>query len=147
MATSNGGKAESTASSNKAVVGGRLAERYPVNTLWEMTLENQETVSGRVYCTDDFSQSVVLQKPLVHTTLAADVRIVHASSIVKAERLEENEPQQSSSDAGIPLSRPLPRIHKKTLEDREKKAIRQAEESFKHINQKVRVSRVALSSE
>ena len=138
----------------------RLADQYPVNTLWEMTLEDKEKVSGRIYCTDDFSKSVVLQKPLVHTTLASDVRIVHAPSIVSANRLpEEEQPQQQQQQSSsavawsqspassenstpasnaTPLSKPLPKIQKKTLDERERKALRQAEESFKHINQKVR---------
>jgi len=116
-----------------------LSEQYPVNTLWEMTLENGETVSGRIYCTDDFSGSVVLQRALVHTTLASEVRIVHASAVVAGRRLPEPEGDGAAADAPpIPLSRPLPKIHKKALEERERKALKQAEESFKHINQKVR---------
>jgi len=38
----------------------------------------------------------------------------------------------SSASAVVPAT-----IHKKTLEDRERRAIRQAEESFRHINEKV----------
>lgn len=132
MVTNNGGK-DGAPSSSKTV---RLAEQYPINTLWEMTLENEETVSGRVYCTDDFSQSVVLQKPLSHTTLASEVRIVHASSVIRANRLSES--STDSNSPATPLSKPLPKIHKKALDERERKALRQAEESFKHINQKVR---------
>jgi protein LSM12 len=111
-----------------------IADRYPVNTLWEMTLESGEVVSGRVYCTDEFSQSVVLQKQLVHTTLASQLHVVNASAVTNATRLAE----EDGEDKGIPLSRPLPKIHKKALEERERKALRQAEESFRHINQKVR---------
>lgn len=112
-----------------------LADQYPVNTLWELTLPNEEVVSGRVYCTDEVSQTIVLQKSLVHTTLASEIRIVQASSIVSAK--PQPETTSSEGDTGIPLSRPLPKIQKKTLEDRERKALRLAEESFRHINQKV----------
>jgi transposase-like protein len=116
--------------------GARIADQYPVNTLWEMTLENGEVVSGSVYCTDEFSQSVVIQKQLVHTTLASQLHVVNAAAVTKA--LRQAEEEGGDGDKGIPLSRPLLKVHKKVLEERERKALRQAEESFRHINQKVR---------
>jgi protein LSM12 len=128
MATTNGRDASSK-------TGQRLADVYPVNTLFEMTLSNDEVVTGRIYCTDEFSQSVVIQKPLAHTTLASELRIIHAASIRQATKQDE---PVGALDSSVPLSKPLPKIQKKTLEERERKAYRQAEESFRHINQKVR---------
>lgn len=113
-----------------------LAVAYPVNSAWEFTLEPKEVVSGRVYCTDELSQIVVLQKALVHTTLASEIRMVNVATIVEAKAL----PDEEATDQVAPLSQPLPKVQKKALEERERRAIRLAEESFQHINQKVRTS-------
>lgn len=164
--------ATTTTSSNKNSVAvtsasagpSSVASRFPVNSLWELTLTSVEgsvatggeTVAGRVYCTDEISQMVVLQRGLVHTTLAMEIRMVNVAHIVSARPLnDEDSPTTDSSSVGggstnaattataqltppvAPLSQPLPRIQKKTLEDRERRALRLAEESFKHINQKV----------
>jgi hypothetical protein len=110
----------------------RLEQRFPVHTTWEMTLTSKETVTGRIYCTDEASQTVVLQSALTHTTLATEMRIIHASAIVKAV------PQKKKEEDGVvPLSAQLPKVQKKALEERERRAIRMAEESLRHINQKV----------
>jgi hypothetical protein len=116
-----------------------LAERFPVNTLWELTLVdgsggNDEVVEGRIYTTDELSQSVVVTKPLVHTTLSVDVRIIHAPYIKEAKQIENN-----GNAVNDLATTPLPKINKKQLEEREKKAIRLAQEGFRHINQKVRI--------
>lgn len=108
--------------------------QYPVNSLWEITLSTGETVSGTVYCTDEVSNTVFLQKNLTHTTLATELRVVHASQIARSKSLP---PEQGGGDQSS-QSAPLPKIQKKALEEREKKAIRMAEESFRHINEKVR---------
>lgn len=106
----------------------KLADQYPVNTLWTLTLADDTKINGRVYCTDENSQSVVIERPLTHTTLASEVKIINAAAIVNAEPQEEAE--------NTTTSKPLPKIQKKQLEERERKALRQAEESFRHINQK-----------
>jgi hypothetical protein len=126
MATTNGAKNAATPSTAS------LEARYPVNTSWEFVLQSQETVDGRIYCTDDMSQTVVLQTALSHTVLATEIRLIHAAHIVRAT-------QQKTEDVteGIPLSAPLPKIQKKVLEEREKKALKMAEESLRHINEKV----------
>ncbi|GAX24820.1 hypothetical protein FisN_6Hh411 [Fistulifera solaris] len=125
MATTNGAKNAATPSTAS------LEARYPVNTSWEFVLQSQETVDGIIYCTDDLSQTVVLQRALSHTVLATEIRLIHAAHIVRAT-------QQKTEDAteGIPLSAPLPKIQKKVLEEREKKALKMAEESLRHINEK-----------
>jgi hypothetical protein len=63
---------------------GLLAHRFPVNSLQELTLKSGEAVSGRVYCTDEMTGSFVLQKALVHTTLASEIRVVAADSVTKS---------------------------------------------------------------
>lgn len=114
------------------IIMSRLSEKYPVNALMEVTTVENDTFVGRVYTSDEISQSLVLQKPLKHTTLASEVIIINAASIQKANQLAEDE----DAAAAIPLSKPLPKIQKKALEERERKALRVAEESFKHINHK-----------
>lgn len=120
-----------------------LAQRFPVNSLQEITLVSNEVVSGRVYCTDEISGTVVLQKALVHTTLAAELRLITATHISKSHVLPDDGADSSSSGTAsatpvTPLSAPLPKIQKKALEERERRAIRLAEDSLRHINQSVR---------
>jgi hypothetical protein len=136
-ATSNGVGAEPA--SSEAQSNGSTAQplvvKYPVNSAWEFTLNpGAESASGRVYCTDEISQIVVLQKALVHTTLASEIRMIHVSSILSAKALPDSEETLQVA----PLSQPLAKIQKKVLEERERRAIRLAEDNFKHINQKVR---------
>jgi hypothetical protein len=128
-----------------------------VNTLQELTLESGESVSGRVYCTDEMTGTIVLQAALVHTTLATDMRIVAAASVRQSVQLPEQEEEEgggettdtadrrsNSSSAATtkvapvtPLSQPLPKIQKKALEERERRALKLAEDSLRHLNQKV----------
>lgn len=125
-------------SNNKSGAGGKglLSVRYPVNSAWEFTLPNDEVVEGTVYCTDEISQTVVLQKPLVHTTLTFEVRMVQVASI-KKEKLVSSSTENTSNtgEDDAPLSKPLPVVQKKVLEERERKAIKLAEERFRQINQ------------
>ena len=132
---SSGGGGTGAATTTTAAPPGLLAQRFPVNSLQELTLSNGETVSGRVYCTDELTGSVVLQKALVHTTLAAELRIVAVDSVTKSVVLPEE--SESSAVAATPLTQPLAKVQKKALEERERRAIRLAEERLRHINQKV----------
>ena len=146
-AGSKGGNSSSNnANNNKSGAGKALLSiRYPVNSTWEFTLPNDEVAQGTVYCTDEVSQMVVLQTPLVHTTLAFEVRMIHVASI-KKEKLVSSSTENSANNTNeeAPLSKPLPVIQKKVLEEREKKAIKLAEERFRHINQDVSC-RICLS--
>lgn len=112
-----------------------LSVRYPVNSTWEFTLPNEEIAAGTVYCTDETSQIVVLQKALTHTTLTFEVRMVQVASIKKEKLISSSTENSNNTDAT--LSKPLPVVQKKALEEREKRAVRLAEESFRHINQNV----------
>lgn len=127
-----------------------LAATYPVNTLMELKLKPfGDTIRGLVYCTDEFSNSIVLKKALTHTTLSSEVTIVNASSVLERKAIEyakgEGGGTMTEDDArklaGVDdldeLKLPLPNVAKKVLEERERRAIRLAEESFSHINQRV----------
>jgi hypothetical protein len=114
-----------------------LSLRYPINSTWEFTLHpNDDIADGTVYCTDETSQMIVLQKSLVHTTLTFEVRMVQVASI-KKEKLVSSSAENNAKSGDEPLSMPLPVVDKKVLEEREKRALRLAEESFRHINQNV----------
>lgn len=112
-----------------------MSVRYPVNSTWEFTLPDEEIAAGTVYCTDETSQTVVLQKSLVHTTLTFEVRMVQVASIKKEKLISSSAENSTNSD--VSLSKPLPVVQKKVLEERERKAIRMVQESFLHINQNV----------
>ena len=131
-----------------------LAATYPVNTLMELKLKPfGDTIRGLVYCTDEFSNSIVLKKALTHTTLSSEVTIVNASSVLERKSIEyakgEGGGTMTEDDArklaGVDdldeLKLPLPNVAKKVLEERERRAIRLAEESFSHINQRVSLFR------
>eukprot|EP00543_Licmophora_paradoxa_P002647 CAMPEP_0202441340 /NCGR_PEP_ID=MMETSP1360-20130828/821_1 /ASSEMBLY_ACC=CAM_ASM_000848 /TAXON_ID=515479 /ORGANISM="Licmophora paradoxa, Strain CCMP2313" /LENGTH=175 /DNA_ID=CAMNT_0049056275 /DNA_START=88 /DNA_END=615 /DNA_ORIENTATION=+ len=105
-----------------------LASQYPVNSLVELTLSNDEKVQGCVYCTDEISNTVVLKKSLPHTTLASEVFMVHAPSINSFKIIQT----VASDEEKIPLGN----VNRKTLEQQEKRALRLAEDAMKHINQK-----------
>jgi hypothetical protein len=116
--------------------------QYPVGSTWDFTLSTDERIVGAtVYCTDEVSDTVMIQKALAHTTLATEVRIVQSSHIVQATKQQPRADStgESSADMSSFLNQPLPKIQKKALEERERRAVRLAEESFRHINQKVRV--------
>lgn len=130
-----------------------VAERFPVNSLQQITiLPDQEVITGRVYCTDEITRTLILQKALTYTTLSSEIRIISLNSIVQSQQLQEKDGaivMTDASDQGTtvednvratPLTQPLPIIQKKALEERERRAIRLAEESLRHINPKVSVS-------
>lgn len=107
-----------------------LYQAYPVNSVVEVTLKNDEKVKGVVYCTDEVSQTLVLKKALTHTTLASEVFLIQAGSVANKKIVEE----EVAEGEQVPLGN----VTKKALEQQEKRAIRMAEEALQHINQKVR---------
>ena len=103
-----------------------LYVKYPISSQWEFTLKNGESVKGEVYCTDPVADLVILQDA------QNDIRMISVASIDAASRDEANE------DATIEPKK-VEAVHaKKALEEREKRAIRMAQESLKHLNPKVR---------
>jgi len=108
-----------------------LSETYPVNSVISVTLTTSEVLEGTVYTTDEFSSSIVLRIALPHTTLSSEMRIIHASAVSSC-RIVKQEAENSSNALSVPLSA----VSQKSLEEREKRAILLAEESFGHINEK-----------
>ena len=120
-----------------------LSETYPVNSILELTLSpGDEKVQGLVYCTDQISNSIVLKKSLNYTTLASEIRVVNASCVKSKKVIAAEAPQNRNGDSNEEevqeIAMPLPNVTKKSIDEREKRAVMLAEESFKHINQKVR---------
>lgn len=108
-----------------------LCSRYPISSQWEFTLTNGETVKGEVYCTDPLSDLLVLQDQL------NDIRMVAVSAISEARQVKEAPPAGASSQPAAPSPSNSMVHSKKALEEREKRAIRLAQESLKHLNPKV----------
>lgn len=115
-----------TTESSSSAGGGSLYLRYPITSSWELTLHDGEVVKGQVYCTDPTASIVVLQDPASN-----DIRMVTVSSIQESKRLQEaNKSQVGPTASEISHT-------KKILEEREKRAIKLAQESLKHLNPKV----------
>ena len=115
-----------------------VAEQFPVHSLQELQLSTGDTVTGRVYCTDELTSTVVLQSPLVHTTLSKELRMVNVKHITKSRILDETE----ASDLAAMPEQPLQDIQQKVLDDRERKALKAAMERLTHINQEVCIQHV-----
>ena len=119
-----------------------LSAAYPVNSVLELTLSpTNETVRGLVYCTDETSQSIVLRKSLNYTTLASEIRVINARCVKGKKVIMAEAPKSRADGAGATddteIALPLPNVTKKAIDEREKRAIMLAQDSVKHINQKV----------
>jgi hypothetical protein len=127
-ASGTGGESSSSSTSgNTSSNQAPLYSKYPISSEWELTLKNGDVVKGEIYCTDPVADVVVLHDIL------KDVRMVAVSSIAASKQLSE-----ASAEAQQKLSSNDNMVHsKRALEEREKRAIRIAQESFKHLNPKV----------
>ncbi len=140
MSSSISNGAGATAESSTSL---SLSESYPVNSILELTLSpGDEVVQGLVYCTDQISNSIVLKKSLNYTTLASDIRVINASCVKSKKVIAAEAPKDRSGgeDGEMQvqeIAMPLPNVTKKSIDEREKRAVMLAKESFKHINQKV----------
>lgn len=136
---------------NKDQSSSPLYMTYPINTIMELTvLPNHEVVRGLIYTTDEISNSIVIKKTLSHSTITSEVRVINANMIMDKKQIADvtattstantiGEASETTNDLDAyagDLSAPLPAVNKKSLEERERRAIRLAEESFAHINQK-----------
>jgi len=135
----------STASNSKETSPLYLA--YPINTIMELTLSpHNEVVRGLIYTTDEISNSIVVKKALSHSTITSEIRVINASMVTDKKMIKDGKTSNTIGEASETnndldaysddLSMPLPAVNKKSLEERERRAIRLAEESFAHINQK-----------
>lgn len=105
-----------------------LYSKYPISSQWEFTLKNGDVVKGEIYCTDPLADVVVVLDAL------KDVRMIAAVSITASKQLKE-----ASAEAQQKLASNENIVHSmRALEEREKRAIRIAQDSLKHLNPKVR---------
>jgi hypothetical protein len=102
--------------------------QYPLASTWEIVLTNDETITGEVYCTDPIADVVVLQDPHVSDT----IRMISVASIRDSKLIKE-----PKDDAATTTNNGNTMHSKKAMEEREKRAIRLAQESFRHLNVKV----------
>lgn len=103
-----------------------ILSKYPMTSEWEFTLEDDECIRGKVYCTDAASGVVVLYDP---TT--SDIQIVSAASVRESKQLQE-----ASSNPAESVASDVSHT-RKILEERERRAIKLAQESLRHLNPKV----------
>ena len=118
-----------------------------------------KTIKGLIYCTDEISQSIVIQRSLIHTTLSSEIIIIHAPSVKESKSIPLPPPTttDSSTDGenirsgedtinkyGVANLEELKKnitmpmnVSRRALEERERRALRLAEESLSHVNQKV----------
>lgn len=115
--------------SSSAGGGASLYSRYPITSTWELTLREGEVVKGQVYCTDPTTNIVVLQDPALN-----DIRMVSVASIQESKLIQEATKSQVDLTAEISHT-------KKVLDEREKRAIKLAQESLRHLNPKVSQTR------
>jgi len=121
-----------------------LNDDFPVNSVMEITIAPaNETLKGLVYCTDDISNTIVLKKSVNYTTLSSDIWVLNANSVVDKKIIVKEAPMSSDNSDGadaddVELAMPLLNVSRDSIEKREKRAIMLAQDSLKHINQKVR---------
>jgi len=103
--------------------------KYPISSQWEFKLNTGETVKGEVYCTDPVADLVILQDLQNN-----DIRMISITSINSA---TSDKNVVASAAAATCDMKKVDTVHiMKVLEEREKRAIRLAQESLKHLNPK-----------
>lgn len=115
-----------------------LSSIYPINTLMELTLNNnnsKEVTTGTIYCTDEVSNTIVLKKSLVHTTLTSEITVINAA-VVTDRRIITAAAAEDEKEGEKTV---LPNVSRRMVEERERRAIKLMEESFSHVNQQVRL--------
>lgn len=134
MSTANGGTASGTGISNSSPSSSALPlySQYPISSSWELTLTNNETVKGEVYCTDPVAEVVVLHNELKEVNIVS-VRQIRESKQIK----DADEDIAASVSASFNTA-----IAKKSLDEREKRSLKLAQESWKSVNPKVRTRRM-----
>jgi hypothetical protein len=117
--------------------------KYPISSQWEFKLNNGETVKGEIYCTDPVADLVIIQDTT--NNYKNDIRMISVTSISDETQTEskesdiEEDAAQKAAAAAAAATNKVDIVHsKKVLDEREKRAIRLAQESLKHLNPKVR---------
>lgn len=116
-----------------------LSTIYPINTLMELTLNNNESqvTTGTIYCTDEVSNTIVLKKSLVHTTLSSEITVINAAVVTGRRIISAEEQQDEVGESSKEVV--LPNVSRRMVEERERRAVKLMEESFRHVNQQVSV--------
>jgi len=110
-----------------------LSSIYPINTLMELTLNNnnsKEVTTGTIYCTDEVSNTIVLKKSLVHTTLTSEITVINAAVVTDRRIITAAAADEKEGEKTV-----LPHVSRRMVEERERRAIKLMEESFSHVNQ------------
>ncbi|GKY93931.1 hypothetical protein MPSEU_000360000 [Mayamaea pseudoterrestris] len=118
-----------------------LSEQYPVYSSWELTLAPTGIVRGRVYTTDNASGCIVLlvdSQSTSHSSKQSQKKQASAPTIhiIQAKHVVQAKPQRASANVSDMPMQPPTKINRKVLEDKERKAIKLAEESMRQINDK-----------
>ena len=124
------------ASNNKT----SLAVEFPLDATVRLKLTQGAPLEGKVYCTDEGSQTIVLTQSVSHSTLSHQVycvsrHAVQATEILQGPPNSKGKKNREQDDARTQQQQL--QVHKKALEEQEKRAMRMAEEALMHINQKV----------
>lgn len=114
---------ENMAATQASPPASSIYSKYAISSAWEITLQDGEVVEGLVYCADPSAGIVVLRDN-------ADTRIISISAIRESKQTKEATTTVQPSTKDITHT-------KKALEEREKRAIKLAQESIKHLNPKV----------
>ena len=144
--TSAASSTTSTSTTSSSSPQQPLYIKYPISSQWEFKLNNGETVQGEIYCTDQVADLIILQDSTNN-----DIRMISVTSIITGETqqiTENNNGSDIEEDDAIEkaatvtaTTKKVDIVHsKKVLDEREKRAIRLAQESLKHLNPKVRTT-------
>ena len=142
--TSAASSTTSTSTTSSSSPQQPLYIKYPISSQWEFKLNNGETVQGEIYCTDQVADLIILQDSTNN-----DIRMISVTSIINGEtqQITENnngsdiEEDDAIEKASAATTNKVDIVHsKKVLDEREKRAIRLAQESLKHLNPKVRTT-------
>ena len=144
--TSAASSTTSTSTTSSSSPQQPLYIKYPISSQWEFKLNNGETVQGEIYCTDQVADLIILQDSTNN-----DIRMISVTSIINGETqqitennngsdIEEDDAIEKAATATT-TTKKVDIVHsKKVLDEREKRAIRLAQESLKHLNPKVRTT-------
>ena len=142
--TSAASSTTSTSTTSSSSPQQPLYIKYPISSQWEFKLNNGETVQGEIYCTDQVADLIILQDSTNN-----DIRMISVTSIINGEtqQITENnngsdiEEDDAIEKVATATTKKVDIVHsKKVLDEREKRAIRLAQESLKHLNPKVRTT-------
>ena len=143
--TSAASSTTSTSTTSSSSPQQPLYIKYPISSQWEFKLNNGETVQGEIYCTDQVADLIILQDSTNN-----DIRMISVTSIIiggETQQITENnngsdiEEDDAIEKVATATTKKVDIVHsKKVLDEREKRAIRLAQESLKHLNPKVRTT-------